>query len=339
MPETNDDRLHSTVEARVRARKSLSNAQYEHHVPVLLNEVLQLGAPSPGELWVDCTLGFGGHSEALLASDATVVGIDQDPFTLAHTRGRLRSHGESFQTVEGNFRHLRTLLAQIGVSRVDGILADLGVSSKQLDQAERGFSFMHDGPIDMRMSGKGPTAEALIETETTAGLASLIKRNGDEKYAYVIAKAIHRWFESTLVRTTRGLAAVIEEALPARERRLRNHHPATKTFQALRMAINDELGALDDLLDAVPECMAPNGRFLVITFHSLEDRRVKRQFRKWGGESDPVRGAAMSLPNTMECLGRIINRKPMVANDDERLCNPRSRSAKLRGFTFSEVAA
>ena len=171
MPETNGDRLHSTVEARVRARKSLSNAQYEHHVPVLLNEVLQLGAPSPGELWVDCTLGFGGHSEALLASDATVVGIDQDPFTLAHTRGRLSSHGESFQTVEGNFRHLRTLLAQIGVSRVDGILADLGVSSKQLDEAERGFSFMHDGPIDMRMSGKGLYSRSVDRNRNDRGIS------------------------------------------------------------------------------------------------------------------------------------------------------------------------
>ena len=282
---------------------------------------------------------FGGHTECLLADGASVIGIDQDAQTLQHTKNRLRSFSATLQCVQGNFRDLPTHLDGLGIDSVDGILADLGVSSIQLDEGERGFSFSKSGPIDMRMSSNGETAEELIERLDTRSLAKIIRTYGEERYAMPIAKAIHAWFKTSSTRTTTELAGVIANAIPQRVRHARSHHPATKTFQALRIEVNDELGALEALLECAPNCLNSGGRLLIISFHSLEDRIVKKTFQRWSGEGPPQRASAIPLPSTRSSIGRRLTTKPLTATDAEMSENPRSRSAKLRAFEFQEVAA
>ena len=317
----------------------MSAGRFEHHIPVLLDQVLDCASPLSGGVWVDCTLGFGGHTEALLLRGAQVVGVDQDPDTLSYTKERLSDYSHALTCVLGNFRDLPKHLDELGIQAVDGVLADLGVSSKQFDDGKRGFSFSKSGPIDMRMSSKGETAEALIARLDTRELAQVIRRYGEEKFAMPIAKAIHKWFDQTDERTTSDLAAVIESALPQRVRMSRNHHPATKTFQALRIKVNDELGALENLLDTAPTLFRDGGRLLIISFHSLEDRLVKKAYQGWSGEGPPIRGSAIPLPSLVKSLGRRLTNKPLVAHDAELEANPRSRSAKLRAFEFHGRAA
>ena len=317
----------------------MSAGRFEHHIPVLLDQVLQCASPTRDQVWVDCTLGFGGHAEAFLMRGSMVVGIDQDPETLKHTQKRLHPYANSLKCVHGNFRNLPEYLHSYGFGSVDGILADLGVSSKQLDEGQRGFSFSKSGPIDMRMSSHGETAEDLIERLDTRQLASIIKTYGEERFAMPIAKAIHKWFGISNHRTTTELAEVIANALPQRVRHSRSHHPATKTFQALRIEVNDELGALKTLLEIAPKCLHDGGRLLIISFHSLEDRIVKKTFQRWSGEGPPQRASAIPLPTIRESLGRRITVKPMTASEAEMLDNPRSRSAKLRAFEFERSAA
>jgi 16S rRNA (cytosine1402-N4)-methyltransferase len=308
----------------------VTTARFGDHIPVLLDEVRREAGVRQGEVWVDCTLGFGGHTEQLLIDGAIVIGIDQDRDTLKKTQLRLAAFGPRLVCIEGNFRDLPELLSQAGYTKVDGILADLGVSSKQLDEASRGFSFSKVGPIDMRMSSMGETAEGLIERIDTKSLARIIRQYGEERFAFPIARAIHQWFKIKDDRTTVELAQVIAQALPAKIRRTRNHHPATKTFQALRIQVNDELGALERLLEVAPDHLNGGGRLLIISFHSLEDRMVKKRFRNLGGHQMPARGSAVPLPITAVALAKIRTQKPIIAKDTENQDNPRSRSAKLR---------
>ncbi len=303
------------------------------HIPVLRDATLRLAAVREGALWVDCTLGFGGHAEALLEAGARVIGIDQDPQAAAAARERLGRFGERFAHVRGNFRDVRALLGGVGVGAVDGLLADLGVSSWQLDRPERGFSFQAAGPVDMRMDPDAArTAFALVRDLSAEELAHLIQRYGEEPFARPIARALRAWSEGEGPHDTVTLAAAVVRALPRKVAATSRIHPATRTFQALRMAVNDELGALEALLADAPALLRVGGRILVISFHSLEDRIVKQTFAGWAGKRTappPRRGlppAVEPAPPAFE----LLTPKPVVADEAETRENPRARSAKLR---------
>lgn len=284
------------------------------HLPVLPQEVLEALDPAPGRVIVDGTLGGAGHTRLLLERGASVIGIDQDPYAL----GRVRAQGlAGLQTLQGNFREMQDLLAGIGVTQVDGILLDIGVSSFQLDDAERGFSYHAEAPLDMRMSQDGPSAADLVNTLEEAELATLIYEYGEEKHSRRLARAIAAARAERPIETTTELADLIKRAYPGFARGI---HPARRTFQALRIAVNDELGALREGLRAAKTLLAPGGRLAVISFHSLEDRIVKRF----------LQGSAVLEP---------LTKRPMTASAAEQAANPRSRSAKLRGAVRVGTAA
>jgi len=301
------------------------------HQPVLCAEVLSILLPLAGKTVVDGTLGLGGHSEALLQEDDTVrvIGIDRDGEAIALATQRLARFGTRFEAIHGNFRSLSQHLDDIGIKAVDGLLLDIGVSSLQLDKGERGFSFRKDGPLDMRMNRKATeTAADWIHTATESELSDVIFRFGEERYARRIARAILAARESGRITSTTQLADVIRKAVPARydHRRL---HPATRTFQAVRMFLNDELGALEAGLAAGFERLTIGGTFVVISFHSLEDRIVKRFFREKAQ-------SCVCPPKLPECVcdkeieAKILTPRPRTATPEEVAVNPRSRSAKLR---------
>lgn len=299
------------------------------HTTVLQVEVAALLAHLPGRRVMDCTLGGAGHAQAMLDRAATVIGLDQDPAALAAARTRLAPYGDRFVAVHANFRDARRVLDSLGIADVDGALVDLGVSSPQLDVAERGFSFSEAGPLDMRMdptSGE-PLSEKL---EHVAGndLAHVIRKYGEEDFAGPIARAIKQALAEGKLKTTVDLRNTIVAALPG-FRRAGGKNPATQTFQALRIWVNDELGALEAWLDALPHLLAVGGRACVIAFHSLEDRPVKRRF------ADLSRGCI--CPPDLPVCGcgrtagwRLLTRKAVVASDAEVTANPRARSARLR---------
>lgn len=297
------------------------------HLPVLLDEVVGLLCPPERSepLVVDGTLGLGGHSEALLEAGARVVGIDRDPEALARARSRLARFGDRFQAVEGNFRDVAALLASVGIEAVDGALVDVGVSSMQLDTGERGFSFRLPGPLDMRM---GPDAEPLatwLEKVDEAELARVIATYGEERFAKRVARAILR---DAPFADTVELAETVSAAIPRKAWPPHGIHPATRTFQALRIAVNDELGALEDWLAALPRILAPGGRAVAIAFHSLEDRMIKRAFAQL---SQPC----TCPPDLPVCAcgavpWRLLTKRPLTAGEAELSRNPRARSAKLR---------
>lgn len=308
------------------------------HAPVLTRAVLAAADVRPGELWVDCTLGFAGHTRALVEAGARVIGIDRDEEALAHARATLADAGDRVTLRHGDFRDVAALVGAAGP--VDGVLADLGVSSWQLDRPERGFSFRAAGPVDMRMDpSRGEPAEALIRRLSVPELADIIRRYGEESYAGPIARGLAAWAAGDGPHDTATLAAAVVAALPKKAAATRGHHPATKTFQALRIAVNDELGALEALLDAVPALLAPGGRALVITFHSLEDRRVKQRFAELTGRTRPPapRRGLPPPPAPPPAFAEIL-RKPAVADAAEIAENPRARSAKLRGVRKLEAA-
>jgi 16S rRNA (cytosine1402-N4)-methyltransferase len=295
------------------------------HATVLLDEAVALLDPREGAVIVDCTLGGGGHSEALLAKGAVVYAFDRDPRALAAASERLARFGDRFHPLQGNFQDARALLDGAGVGRVDGLLADLGVSSPQLDEAERGFSFGKPGPLDMRM---GPDAEPLADFLARASedeLARVIRDYGEEPNARRIAKAI----KAGSFADTGELAAAIGAAIP-RKLWPKHIHPATRTFQALRIAVNRELEALDRVLADLPRLIAVGGRAAFISFHSLEDRRVKDVLRE-------LESHCVCPPGLPVCAcGRpgdfqVLTKKPITASEAEVAQNPRSRSAKLRG--------
>lgn len=296
------------------------------HTTVLLQEAVDALQASEGKVMVDATLGGGGHSERLLQAGASVWGIDQDPQARAAARKRLAGYGEKLHVLAGNFREVKTLLHSHGVDEVDGVLADLGISSPQVDTAERGFSFMIEGPLDMRMNPALPrSAEDIVNEADEAELADILWQYGEERASRAIAHRIVQQREHGRITTTTQLANIINSVLP-RKGRL---HPATRSFQALRIAVNDELGALDELLSGGLSLLRSGGRMAIITFHSLEDRKVKHFFERVTKPEIDRPEWAQPRPNP-EYSARSVTRKPVVPGEAELAANPRSRSAKLR---------
>ena len=293
------------------------------HTPVLLDEVLHALAPQDGEVFVDCTLGRGGHAEAILrAAACRVVGIDRDPQALEACRDRLADFGPRFVALRGRFGHLTRHLQSAGVTSVDGILADVGVSSPQLDDPARGFSFRARGPIDMRMDPDAPLRAAeIVNLYDVDELTEILRKYGEERHARRIASAIvagRPWTD------TAALAACVENIAGRGPAKGRGIHPATRTFQALRIVVNEELDELEALLPAAVEALKPGGRMAIIAFHSLEDRIVKQFFAAETGRSqqrDPF-GYPVVPPRLSAA------RRPIRPRDDDP--NPRARSARLR---------
>lgn len=298
------------------------------HASVLAREVVEILRPGPGRLLLDGTLGGGGHSLLFLERGARVIGLDKDPRALAAAQARLARFGEAFRAVRSDFRDAKNVLAALGIGSVDGALVDLGVSSPQLDAPERGFSFSRAGPLDMRMGSEGETLADLLRRLDERDLARILREYGEEPFARPIARAVKRALEREEPMDTARLAAVVAQAIPRRAWP-RKIHPATRTFQALRIAVNDELGALAAWLDALPSMLAVGGRAAAISFHSLEDRMVKEKFRA-------LAQACTCPPDLPICACGAkasfapVTRKPVVASEAEVAANPRARSAKLR---------
>lgn len=304
------------------------------HIPVLLEEVLGLLAPGPGMLIVDGTAGGGGHSKAILQKilpGGRLIALDQDLEAVAAARNNLLPLGENnFQVVHSNFVELKSVLQQLDLSDVDGILLDLGVSSYQLDQAERGFSYQQDAPLDMRMNREqSGSAYELVNQASAAELSRIIWEYGEERWAKRIAEFISKERETSPIRTTGHLVEVIKKAIPSGARQ-DGPHPAKRTFQALRIAVNRELEILEKSLREGVEVLKPDGVLAVITFHSLEDRIVKQVFQTLAkGCSCPA-----NLPQCIcgkKPLVKVLTSKPIQPGERELSLNPRSRSAKLRG--------
>ncbi len=309
------------------------------HEPVLCEEVTALLRPGPGMVFLDGTLGGGGHSAALLAAGARVVAVDRDPASLAHASARLAEYGDRFRAVAGNFAEAAALPEVRAAALFDGALLDLGVSSHQLDTAARGFSFRHDGPLDMRMDpSSGEPASLLVNTAPEAELAGLFREYGEEPQARRVARAIVAERERVSFTRTGQLAALLEKVLGHRGR----IHPATRVFQALRIAVNDELGALRRALVTIPPLLRAGARFVIITFHSLEDRLVKTFFRA-GSEQWLDRPEWPAPRPNPDWRFRDLTRKPLAADSRETNRNPRARSARLRAVEIlpigREVAA
>ena len=297
-----------------------------YHEPVLLEEVMHFLQPAPGKLVLDATLGGGGHTERMLQAGAKVIGLDQDTDALSHATQRLRSYGSNFIAMQSNFRHFADILTEAGVTGLDGILADIGVSSHQLDDATRGFSFLQDGPLDMRMNqSSGRTAADLVNTESAEELARIFFELGDEKASRRIARAIVEQRSKTKFTTTLELAECVASVLPRHGKK----HPATRVFQALRIAVNDELGALAALLREAPKWLKPGGRLVLISFHSTEDRMIKQAFAEWSTEWLDRPEWPAPRRNPAFCM-KLLTRKPVEAAEAELERNPRARSAKLR---------
>ena len=305
------------------------------HIPVLLNEVLEYLEPGRGGTFLDGTVGLGGHSEAILkAGPNRLIGLDKDSRALSLARERLAPFGENAHLENMAFSDFATLLEKISPEGIDGALLDLGISSMQLDTPERGFSFMHDGPLDMRMNSEGQLAAGtksaleLIESTNYEDLRRIIMEYGEEPMAGPIARAIIS-ARNVGIESTVQLARVIEQAYPAKWRAKARRHPATRTFQALRMAVNGELDELKNFLRQIPKWLKPGGRLVIISFHSLEDRIVKQAFRNGS--------AACTCPKSLpECICeakpvyRELTRRPVVPHEKELSANPRAGSAKLR---------
>lgn len=299
-----------------------------HHKPVLFDETIESLDIHPDGIYIDGTAGGGGHSEAIVRKliTGTLISIDQDPDAIEAVTQRLTPYAASI-VQQGNFSQMKEIAGKLGISQVDGVLLDIGVSSHQLDTPERGFSFHQDAPLDMRMSQSGPSAYDLVNGLTWQELAQIISRYGEEKCAKRIAQAIVRQREESPIESTLQLADVIREAVPAAVRR--EGHPARKTFQALRIAVNGELDRLSEGLYAAFSLLKPGGRLAVITFHSLEDRLVKQRMASWcKGCTCPPDFPVCVCGKTPDA--KLLSRKPIEASERELNENPRSRSAKLR---------
>jgi len=298
---------------------------------VLLRETIELLAADRGGLFVDCTVGLGGHSEAILqaSSDAQVLAIDRDNEALELARERLALYGSRFRTVHADFRELTRVLAKAKIKQARGILADLGVSSWQLDSPSRGFSFRHEAPLDMRMDrSSGETAAELLCRLSEIEIARIIFEYGEERHSRRIARAIVRRREQgEPVATTSQLASLVERTTgPGKLRRI---HPATRTFQALRIAVNRELENLDLFVADAVDHLEPDGRLVVISFHSLEDRIVKRTLGKLSGRCQCPPRVPRCICGARKAV-EVLTRRPITPSDEEIAINPRARSAKLR---------
>lgn len=310
-----------------------------HHVTVLKEEAVDGLHIKPNGIYVDCTLGGAGHSEkiaAALSSEGRLIGLDQDDAALENGRKRLAPYMDRVTLVKTNFRHLEEVLLELGVPvtdkgipQVDGILFDLGVSSPQLDEAERGFSYNQEAELDMRMDRSGGiTAFEIVNTWPEAELARILFRYGEEKFARRIAANLVKAREKSPIETTSQLAELVKEGVPAAARRT-GGHPAKRSFQAIRIAVNDELGALEDALEQAIRCLALEGRISVITFHSLEDRICKQTFAKYIESCTCPPDFPVCVCQKKSIL-RLVNRKPIVPTEVELAANPRARSSKLR---------
>ena len=299
---------------------------FVYHRPVLEREVVELLEPKPGSLIVDATCGGGGHTEALLKSGADVLALDQDPDAVEHASKQLARFGRRIAVRQANFRHTASVLDELGIRTIGGALLDLGVSSRQLENAERGFSFVRNGPLDMRMDPRTQLTAAMIVNEySEEQLTRLFRELGEEPAARRIASLIVKMRKTFPFRETLPLARAIEKLVGRHGR----HHPATQVFQALRMEVNDELGALEEGLRVLTARLEPGGRIAVIAFHSLEDRVVKNFFRDHSREwlDRPEWPAPQRNPDYDL---KLITPKPVEPTEEEQRANPRSRSAKLR---------
>ncbi|MGK0604312.1 16S rRNA (cytosine(1402)-N(4))-methyltransferase RsmH [Enterococcus gilvus] len=304
------------------------------HTTVLLHETVDGLAIKPDGIYVDCTLGGAGHSEYLLSqlnADGHLYAFDQDQKAIDNAKIRLAEYVQKNQVtfVKANFRELTAELNHLGVTEVDGILYDLGVSSPQLDEAERGFSYHQDAPLDMRMDQDAPlSAYQVVNDYSYHELVKIFFRYGEEKFSKQIARMIERKREEQPIETTGQLVDIIKEVIPAPARR-KGGHPAKRVFQAIRIAVNDELGAIESSLEQAIDLLAIEGRVSVITFHSLEDRIVKTMFKEFSTPKDMPPGLPM-VPEEFQPVLKLVNRKPIVASEEELNENNRARSAKLR---------
>jgi 16S rRNA (cytosine1402-N4)-methyltransferase len=302
------------------------------HVSVLVDEVVQYLNPRPDKIYYDGTVGGGGHLAAVLkVLNTRAIGIDRDSSALQAAETRLVEYAERVRLVSGRFSELPRILAELGVAQVDGIVLDLGVSSPQLDVPQRGFSFTKAGPLDMRMDqSRGQTALELIESLDVDELGDVISELGEERYARKIARLIKEALRANELRTTTDLADVVARAIPSAEQRMAKIHPATRTFQALRIAVNQELDELATFLAAFPALLAPGGRCVIISFHSLEDRLVKNAFRDLAWTTSLPERLAREAGERIAPVVDVLTKKPVMAGEAELARNPRARSAKLR---------
>lgn len=304
------------------------------HVTVLLNEAVENLKVKPDGVYVDCTLGGGGHTRKILSQlneNGRLFSFDQDQTAIEYNQKALDNHLQSgkLTLVKDNFRNIKKRLNELGVSKIDGAVYDLGVSSPQFDVAQRGFSYKLEAPLDMRMDqGQSLTAKQIVNEWSFNDLVRIFSRYGEEKFAKSIARKIEKQRQFQPIQTTTELVEVVKAGIPARARRT-GGHPAKRIFQALRIAVNDELGALETSLEQVLEMLNTNGRVSVITFQSLEDRLVKSMFKEKTSLPDLPQGLPV-IPRGMEVDYRLINRKPILPNKSEIETNHRAHSAKLR---------
>lgn len=303
-----------------------------HHISVLLDECIDNLNIKPDGVYVDCTMGGAGHSKEIvkrLSKDGLFIGFDQDISAINTAKERLSEYSDRVKFVHSNFQNLKNELEKIGVYKVDGVLADLGVSSHQLDEADRGFSYMQDAPLDMRMDIRCSfSAYDVVNTYSEAELSKIIKDYGEDNWAKRIAKFIVEGRKEKNIETTGELVEIIKKAIP-KKARIDGPHPAKRTFQAIRIEVNNELGVITEMIDDAASIMNEGGRICIITFHSLEDRIVKNAFRDLA--TDCICPPHIPICQCdKEALVKVITRKPILPTDKEIEENPRSRSAKLR---------
>ena len=301
------------------------------HISVLLEECIENLNIKPDGIYVDGTLGLGGHSEQILKRLTTgrLIGIDRDESAIRRTGERLKAYSDKMTLVHGNFCDVAQILDELGIDAVDGMLFDLGVSSPQLDQSERGFSYMNDAPLDMRMDNTSSlTAWNVVNDWNEAELVRILRDFGEERYARRIASRIAERRTAKPIETTLELVDIIRSAMPAAALR-EKQHPAKRSFQAIRIAVNDELGAVDQMMKTAPDKLKPHGRLCVISFHSLEDRIVKTGIAARENGCTCPREAPICVCGFKQTL-KSVHRKPIVPGEDELNENPRARSAKLR---------
>ena len=304
-----------------------------HHVSVLADECIENLAIRPDGIYVDATMGGGGHSERILehlGENGRLIGIDRDRDAIAASGKRLARFGSRFTAVKSNFSDIESAVRSVGVEKIDGVLFDLGVSSHQLDTADRGFSYMNDAPLDMRMdTDGGATAADLVNSIDVRELARILADYGEERFASRIAQTICTAREIAPIETTKQLADLIVSAIPKAAAKAEKQHPAKRSFQAIRIAVNGELDAAERGIRAAASLLNPDGRLCVITFHSLEDRLVKRLYQSLAQGCTCPRDFPVCVCGAKPIL-RVVTNKPIISGADELAANPRARSAKLR---------
>ncbi len=324
--------------ARRRPAGKFTEPGRARHIPVLLSEVVDSLRPVDGATYIDGTFGAGGYTRAILeAADCSVLALDRDPSAILGSAALKDEFGDRLTVIESRFSELDLVASEQGVAPVDGVVLDIGVSSMQLDEAERGFSFQADGPLDMRMSSSGRSAADVVNETDEEDLARILYMLGDERRSRPIARLIVKArTEDGPITTTRALAELVSRAVGGR--RGDPQHPATQTFQALRIYVNDELGELARALSAAERSLKPGGRLVVVTFHSLEDRIVKRFFAERAGKESrgsrhlPEQSVKFAAPSF-----QIVNSRPLTPSKEELDVNPRARSARLRAAVRTEA--